>query len=1063
MAKILSKYVNLPDTSQKIEYTSQKEYIEALSYNPNISPKNDIDRPYSFRDWYDTRINIIPGQEYTLYNLYLSEWYADRNYSSISTTIDTQQAYLDILNQLQSSFTNELVQRSLDINDPAELINEIPKYAKKIKDIARYFILKRESIRKAKLKYNMVGTNQALERLLYEYLLKAFTKNEINTSVSTLNLPELSASQNLNIVIEELYDNASYFDRDPVLPVSSYFLNTSTVSAYLSTHDINTQDEFEWLYNTGVSQLCADNPLLWAVDEVISQYEDGLPLSAIESATTEILNDYNRIKLTQKYLGTDQYIISGGYYVAPSSVLTIEMVSENNWFCWPGGQTELTVNSSLLIDIPINETSLLSSGATPSYNYETGDVIFVRHNGDLKGAWLQSPSINTTITTMSAEMKAFGKTEFVYPFPGYGVMAEDIVWTGRQYNNLDKTFYFLEKKYQTEVLNNYWNDKLPSTTTISAISLSSTNLIANGAHAGDGVLNSDIIVVMPNFSNTKTSHIDTLSAAWLYENGGSPVWCVGLVNRLSSNEYKGYDIWHGNFLTYELSQLVITPDMHIDYYNSGTSFVWEQPVTKETYNYDEPEWKKLDINVNYLPPGYTVDQLAVSGTNITSDIVFSTEPNNPQEINYYAVSAFTWNQTVIDSTLGLPPTGGNWVPILSGELVTANKPYVNLTNRHFPTYASAQYTGELYSNKESGGYMIPKNLGTSIALTRNNENILETRGQTDPSAKIFQDINIYNNDVGLTKTSQYTPVSTISVDSEWMKAQFIEGNRAGIVKNPTTYQEFIPYQSTYETFNKNKVGILQQQDSYEQYETVNSSLSNCTLIKWDNDIFGNEYGLYELPGFYNILWIRDLLGNASVGHEGLSAVYSEVVQIYSDLISTEVTAEEFNTRIKSFNIFFDTIVFVLDDAIITAKLSIDFDTGGIYTTVDDINSILIESNMTYVDHYFFPTDKTVTLGFILVCDGLTPGNKQIRPLLYSLDLNTNDLSIIYNESSVETDFDEDFVDIYSSVMTYDPIRFIYNITFNYYDPSAGMYLISMNVQQKGGIFEAIGSKIIEPI
>jgi hypothetical protein len=296
-----------------------------------------------------------------------------------------------------------------------------------------------------------------------------------------------------------------------------------------------------------------------------------------------------------------------------------------------------------------------------------------------------------------------------------------------------------------------------------------------------------------------------------------------------------------------------------------------------------------------------------------------------------------------------------------------------------------------------------------------------------------------------------------------MRSQFIEGNRAGIITNPTTYQEFIPYQSTYETLNKNKVGILQQQDSYEQYETVSTALSDCELIKWDNDIFGNQYGLYATTSAHNILWIRGLMGNASVGYDGLSGVYSEVIHIYSELIKTTVTAEEFNSQILSFNIFFDTIVFVMADAIITAKLSIDFDTGGIYTTVDDINSILIESNMTYVDHYFFPTDKTVTLGFILVCDGLSVGNKQIRPLLYSLDLNTNVLSIIYNESSVETDLDEAFVDIFSSVLTYDPIRLIYNVTFNYYDPSAGMYLISMNVQQKGGIFEAIGSKIIKPI
>lgn len=1064
MAKILSKYVNLTDSSQEIEYGSQSEYIEALSYNPKLKPKNDLERPYSFRLWYDTRSNIIPGQEYTLYNQYLLEWYQDRKDSDISNKIDTQQAYLDILNQLQSSFRDELAQRALDISDPAEIINEIPKYAKKIKDIARYFILKRESIRRAKLKYNMTGTNQSLERLLYGYLLKAFTKNEINTSVSTTDLPELSAAQNLQIVIEDLYDNTNYFDRDPILPLSSYFLNTSTTSSYLTTHNINTQEEFEWLYNTGVSQLCANNPLLWVVDDVLIQYNNGLPLSAIEDATTEILNDYNRIKLTQKYLGTDQYIISGGYYVAPSSTLILDMVSGNNWFCWPSGQTELTVNSAVLVDIPINETTLIEDGATASSVYTAADVMFVKHNNSLKGAWLQSPSINTEVITMSAQMNQFKKLEFIYPFPGYGVQTDDIEWTGRQYNNLDKTFNFLEKRYQANILKKYWEDTISDNISISSIYLSATNLISSGAHAGKGVLDSDMVIIRPNFNYNNKTHNNTLSAAWLYQPDiGSARWCKAIVDRVSSNEQKGYDIWHGNLLTYDSSDMILEPGIHIEYYNSGPSFIWQENIVKQEFDYNNPSWKKLQINEHYLPTGATIEQLAVSGTNELSDIILSTEPNNPQEINYYAVNAFKWEQTVTDSTLGLPPTGGNWVPVLSGNLISANKPYTNLSNRHYPTYASVPYIDNMYSVKESGGYMIPKNLGVSIALTRNNDNILETIGQDNPNAKVFQDINNYNNDIGFTNITQYTPVSTISVDSEWMRSQFIEGNRAGIITNPNTYQEFVPYQSTYESINKNRLGILQQQDTNSQYETIGNSLSGYELVKWDTDIFGNQYGLYSNSGV-NVFWVRDLLGNSSIGYNGLSAVFDEVVKIYSDINGSLVSPESFNESIISFNVFFDTIVFVMPKGIITAKLSIDFDTGSIYTTVNDINGIEKTDNMIYVDHYFFPSEKTVTLGFILICDGLVSGNKQIRPLLYSLDLNNNDLSIIFNTSSQETDFDEAFSsDINSYAMTYDPIRLIYNLSFVQNNHVDGMYIFSFNIQQNGNNFVILETKIIEPV
>lgn len=727
MAKILSQYVNLTDSSQKIEYASQKEYIEALSNNSKLSPMGDLERPYSFREWYSTRTNIIAGQEYVLYNQYLTDWYSSRKESSISTTIDTQEVYLNILNQLQTSFSDELLQQPLDLNDPGEIINRLPEYAKKIKDIARYFILKRESIKRAKLKYNMVGTNQAIECLLYEYLLKAFTKNEINNNNSISNLPELSASQNLQITIEELYDDNSYFDRDPQLPTSAYFINTDISSSFLTAYNINTQAEFDWLYSTGVSQLCADNPLLWVVDDVLAQYNDGLPLSAIEDATTEILNDYNRIKLTQKYLGEEQYIISGGYY-------------------------------------------------------------------DVSGTWM----------------------------------------------------------------------------------------------------------------------------------------------------------------------------------------------------------------------------------NITSGVI-------------------------VDTVI----------------------PCANLTNRHFPTYASVPYIDNIYSTQESGGYMIPSNMGASIALTKNNKNVL-ARNTAYSSANIFQNILLYNTDNGLTLTSQNTPVSTIEVDSEWMKSLFTEGRRAGIIKSPIYYQEFIPYQSTYESIGRNRLGILQQQDTSSQYEDVCIALSGLTLDHWDSDVFGNQYGLYT--GAVNMFWVRNVLQFSAPGDILFKDVFETIIPQYAAYFTgthDNMTAAEFNSSILSFKVFFDTIIFEMADAIITVKILFDYETGSISADINDINVIKIEDNMKYVNHYFFPEDKLLTLGFLLYCDGLTETTKQIRPLLYSLDLESSNIMITYNKSSVDTDFDYTYITgidiVDSAAITFDKLRLIYNVSFVYNDVTDGMYLFSFNIIKKQGIFDIYSVKVIEPI
>ena len=72
---------------------------------------------------------------------------------------------------------------TLDKDDHASVLNDInwddiheverviPHYVTKLKEIAIYLINKREALKRAKIKYNMSGANQALEKLFYEYLV----------------------------------------------------------------------------------------------------------------------------------------------------------------------------------------------------------------------------------------------------------------------------------------------------------------------------------------------------------------------------------------------------------------------------------------------------------------------------------------------------------------------------------------------------------------------------------------------------------------------------------------------------------------------------------------------------------------------------------------------------------------------------------------------------------------------------------------------------------------------------------------------------------------------------
>ena len=302
------------------------KYTKTQNIASDTGLVNDQNNPYTFINWIERNISVIPGKEKIQYENYVKDWYTNKN-QEIPTKESVKEDYINLLKQLTVAFKSEadaIWASDINFEDPKEVEQVIPFYASKLKEIAIYLINKREAVRRAKLKYNMTGTYTAIERIFYEYLLKAFTKRQFPgneyitnvTDVSVLNaMPDLSAVRaGFQITIEELYDNASYFDRDPTLPASAYFTFNNDATAFLDNLNIAPSD-YEWLYSTGVSQLCANNPLLWSVDNVINQYKAGIPLSAVELYDSDVLNDYNRIKLTNKYIGEQQYILSGGYWI----------------------------------------------------------------------------------------------------------------------------------------------------------------------------------------------------------------------------------------------------------------------------------------------------------------------------------------------------------------------------------------------------------------------------------------------------------------------------------------------------------------------------------------------------------------------------------------------------------------------------------------------------------------------------------------------------------------------------------------------------------------------------
>ena len=1567
------------------------KYTQAQNIVAIDAVVNDSNSPYSFKDWIVRNVGVLPDKETIQYENYVKRWYINKR-DEIPTATTVKEDYINLLKQLTLAFKSEadaLWCSDINFDDPGELEQVIPFYATKLKEIAIYLINKREAIRHAKLKYNMTGTYSALERVFYEYLLKAFTKRQFPgneyvtniTDISVLNaIPDLSSVRaDFQILVEELYDDTSYFDRDPTLPASAYFTFNESATTYLDSLNIAPID-YEWLYATGVTQLCADNPLLWTVDNVINQYKNGIPLSAVELYDSDVLNDYNRIKLTQKYIGDTLYIISGGYWMPWIDEISFDFVPGNNWFYWLSGENIFENDTSVIIDpVSLSSSNLIDSNATAGLSITSSDIMYVTRDNSLSGAWLRLVDKNTFNVTMSARLDN-GKTIFAFPFPGYGLSGEDLLWNGKGLDNLDQTFFYLDKNMQAAVYSAYWNSTVSSISSFAPIYINDTLLVENGAKAAEKFSDADYIISRPSFRDGIRDYIytDEQSYAWLYKilktdlpirignnnlywpferydnsismnapsnqcepislsdvplssfigavadtvidgadkifkkispnseeykegawlsstilpqpinitdsnmasgcyqpglamrvlggSYGSFVWtdastlannvfinlmhqddCMYLHNSqfslskekptygkdlnynqwqdctcraiiysplghpgntfdeyggmadyivavstpsssfnfkdwrgidnksyLDSNEFGWFKLdgqyhiepdvgwgsgdwvtnngapfmlsagvmylyfrnnmlrdnaintvpylitryantnnqtnWRklyldksssewkdagiitdmvikpGDMLYYEhndsysftltsshfeysirevplipdfnnfnittrlgeinlpvssisipvqvisdsstssnvvlstieyidtdfygmptgditlsasftnpltstastmLSTITTTQTDYYEYVNESTNFILNVPLYGWNYTtsvYDitsqgaRPIWvtasdkddeytkqKGIDIwagtqvlvdDYNFITqPSYSnmilgdntyieynkrdkgaiiwrqpvavteeiqakkwckiltdtnktsnlsailfnnINDIIASATNIPSDIILDVVLDKPLLINYYARNGFTWTQNISNSSLGLPPTGGVWVPVISGDLITPFAPYAHLSNRHYPTYASAPFTGNLYSTKDSGGYMIPRMFGVSTALSRDIDSEVDTSNIDNNQLKremtaIYHDLNVYNSNRGLTKKDQKAPIHILSVDSGWMKSPIAEGERAGLITHTKQHQEFMPYQTQYENKGINDNGLFRQgSDTYDpwfgdlditwendidwpsnkrkQYD-INGwykqhDNNGQQVYEWKTDIFGNQYAVLK-PYFNNLLiydkkyniggslWTRDIRNIIQPASASMINVFEYLPSTLSDINIVSLVNE--TSGVLDIDIWFDTIMIYTSAALFFFCLSFDYDTGVISSASNDINYIKT-TNSKFGGTWFFEEEKKVTICTLLSC------GDQIRPILRSLDLETNQMSYLYNISSIRTDMSGIGLSSYEHpLLTYDNVSKIYNISYlGYSGTKTGMYFTSINICDYGEYYNIIEAKTIIP-
>jgi hypothetical protein len=461
-----------------------------------------IDEPFSFQNWYNIFQGIIPGQEYKQYNEYLVNWYKDKKQNFQDDKTILRLNYLSLLSQLQLFFTNQETENwysKINLNDDRELLLAIPYFAKKLKDISIYYLQLRETIKQAQIKYKQTGTNFGLIVQLQNKILKEYTQNNSNTITLPANIwnhiPALTAiNDSLNIQIESLYDTNTYFDRSPTVPVSSYYdtTNNQELFNFLNTKGLNT-DSLNWIYNLGTYELTG-------LESNNLEYKDFIELSK---------------NLSQKYLASNKYLtVQTPLSVQIDSFEKI-ITNGNNIFYWPtGSYKEQASQYKRYEKIPLSATNLATLGTAGS-SLENADTIFIKTNQFIKGAWLQNIPYIETNENMQALIPAELETGFRYPFPGYGLSGNSIMWTGYGLSS-DPRFFYLDKDSQQSILNEYWSQ---NTTPVSAlpIKLNETTLIFNKAWPSKNYSQADKIKIWidpPTYTTSVFSGVE--KNAWLY-------------------------------------------------------------------------------------------------------------------------------------------------------------------------------------------------------------------------------------------------------------------------------------------------------------------------------------------------------------------------------------------------------------------------------------------------------------------------------------------------------------------------------------------------------------------
>jgi hypothetical protein len=482
----------------------EKQEILKTLVKVQPSGEKDLYAPYSFLEWKNSRPSIQEKDLFLYYNRYVLEWFVKNKEKKITKKFLLRQKYLFLLDQLQLFFTTEeknIWYNKINLSDDRELLLGIPYFAKKLKSIALYYLKLRKKLKNVKIKYNSIGSVRGIEQEIYQHILENFTSSNIEFDPEFQNiLPDINILKNRLVVkVEEVYDDGEYTDKSPTAPLSAFvnILHEPTATFFSTKGIILSSDD--WLFKTFTFPTSAP------VEAFVAQ----LTSTIFSEQSDELLY----ATYVQQYLSEDKINLEFADTSSTIETYDIFLNQGNNYFYYPYGTTD----TSLSIQVPVTPVALTALdifGATSSNQLSSSDTIFVKNGDSVKGAWLYFKEFEESVEDVLALMGKNSKTSFIFPFPGYGLSAEDIDWTGSSLETEDE-YQFLPPTVKASVNEAYWSQELPSDST-NELKLVETTLADDGAKAGKNSLIADKIFIRKEREQDTTVPRGSLSGAWLY-------------------------------------------------------------------------------------------------------------------------------------------------------------------------------------------------------------------------------------------------------------------------------------------------------------------------------------------------------------------------------------------------------------------------------------------------------------------------------------------------------------------------------------------------------------------